>query len=116
MGSGERLRGAVARIVVQEPARAPLRTGFPRPLEILSLQGEREPIARRKRGARRPDLEVDFDDLTGLELLRLVVGVPRLPFGRALRVELSLGHAQPALRNRRFGLDRREEGDLLSVR
>src|SRR5689334_3530208 len=63
----------IARVVVQEPARTFLRAGFSGTLEVLSLQREREPIAYRKRGARRPDLEIDLDDLAGFQLLRFIV-------------------------------------------
>src|SRR5262249_52998238 len=87
----------VARVVVKEPARAPLRPGLARALEVLALQREREAVARRERRASRPDLEVHLDDLSGLQLLRLVVRVPGLVLGRALRLELALRHAQPTL-------------------
>src|SRR4249920_2944100 len=115
MRSGEDRGRPVARIVVQEPARALLCAGFAGALEVLSLQREREAIARRQRRARRPDLQVHFDDLSGLELLRLVVRVPGLILRRASRLELPLRNAQPALRDRGLGLDRREERDFLSV-
>src|SRR5262245_23618757 len=66
----------VARVVVQEPARAALRTGLSGTLEVLALKGEREAVARRERSASRPDLEIDLDDLAGLQLLRFVVALP----------------------------------------
>src|SRR5437867_4284682 len=116
IGAGQGVRRPVARVVVQEPARAFLHSGLARALEVLSLQGERELVAGRERKARRPDLEVDFVNLAGFQLLRLVVRMPRLPFGRALRIELPLRDAQPALRDRRLGLDRGEEGHLLPLR
>src|SRR5882672_496303 len=106
----------VPRVVVQEPARAPLRPGLARPLEVLALERERDAVARRQRRAARPDLDVDLDDLARLELLRLVVRVPGLVRARALRIELPLRRAQPALRHRGPRLDRREERHLLAVR
>jgi len=39
----------------------------------------------------RPDLDLDRNDLSGLQLLQLVVGVERTPRLRALRIELN-GH------------------------
>src|SRR5882672_9761990 len=93
----------VPRVVVQEPARAPLRPGLARPLEVLALERERDAVARRQRRAARPDLDVDLDDLARLELLRLVVRVPGLVRARALRIELPLRRAQPALRHRALG-------------
>src|SRR5439155_15377590 len=95
MRPAEARRRAVARVVVQEPARAFLYGGLARALEVLSLQGEREAAAGGKREARRPDFEIHFHDLARLQLLRFVVRVPRLPFGGELRVELPLRHAQP---------------------
>src|SRR5882672_8044991 len=113
---GEALGRPVARIVVEEPARSFLHAALARALEVLSLQGERETVACGKREARRPDFEVDFVNLAGFQLLRLVVRMPGLPFGRALRVELALRDAQPALRDRRLGLDRTQERDFPAVR
>src|SRR6478736_3793386 len=63
MRAAEARRRPVARVVVQEPARAPLRTGLAGALEVLALKREREPVARRERRAARPDLDVDLDDL-----------------------------------------------------
>src|SRR5262245_13612713 len=71
----------VARIVVQKPARAPLRPGLAGTLEVLSLQGQREAVAGGQRRASRPDLEVDVDDLAGLQLPRFVVHMPGLELG-----------------------------------
>src|SRR5437879_13773046 len=116
MRASEHLRRPVAWIVVQEPARAFLHAGLARALEVLSLQGERESVAGRERKARRPDFEVDFVNLAGFQLLRLVVRMPGLPFGRALRIELPLRDAQPALRDRRPGLDRTQARDFAAVR
>src|SRR5438876_9088121 len=116
MRAGEGLRRPVARVVVEEPARALLHACFARALEVLSLQGERETVACGKREARRPDLEIHLDGLAGSQLLRLVVRVIRLPFGGALRIELSLRDAQPSLRDRRLGLDRTQERDFPAVR
>src|SRR5881628_12611 len=52
MHAGEGLRRTVARVVVQKPARAFLRAGLARALEVLSLQRERESMAGGKRERR----------------------------------------------------------------
>src|SRR4249920_3453323 len=88
MRAGKARRRPVARIVVEEPARPFLHAGLARALEVLALQRECEPVAGRKREARRPDLEVHFVDFTGFQLLRFVVRVPGLPFGGAPGIEL----------------------------
>src|SRR5262245_28565983 len=112
MRAAEARARPVARVVVQEPARAPLRPGLAGAFEVLALQRERETVAGGERRASRPDLEVDFGDFSRFQLLRLVVRVPGLEFGRAQGIELPLRHAQPALRHRRPRLDGGEERDL----
>src|SRR5258708_28837957 len=69
MRAGEGRRRAVARIVVEKPARAFLHAGFARAREVFSLQREREAIPGREREARRPDFDVHAVNFTGSQLL-----------------------------------------------
>ena len=70
MHAGEGLRRPVARVVVQEPARAFLHADLARALEVLSLQRERESMAGRKREA-----ENALDDLLALSKKRHVMSI-----------------------------------------
>ena len=77
---------------------------------------KREPIAFRQHNAGRPYFDVDLVDLVGRELLLLVMSVIRAIWQRELRVEFAVRAAQPALRDRRMGVERALESDLLEVR
>src|SRR3954462_3335993 len=82
-------------------------------LVIASADAEREPISRRNHDARGPDLDVELHRHAGLERLLLIVRVPR-PVRQALRpVDLAVRGAQPALSDRRLGIERSLEQQLL---
>src|SRR5262245_21110617 len=98
-GAGEALVRAVDWDVVGEPGDAAQRAGGAGTLEILALDGEREARALGQPQPHWPDLEIDLVDLARRERLPLVVRIAGQVLGRALRVELALRHAQPALRH-----------------
>ncbi len=113
----------IARIVVQERAaaeqfileiRQPC-TGRLLPFVVAAAHRERDAIARGHDDRRRPQFDVERDDLAGLERLLFVVGVIRPVFGGQLRIELAVRGAQPALGNGRVRIDRAHEHDLLQV-
>src|SRR5947199_1353658 len=99
---------AVARIVVQErtaaaqlvlEVRQPCARAF-LPFVVAPSHAERQAIAWRHDDAGRPDLDVEHHRLSGLERLAFIVLVIRAPGLAELLVELAMGGAQPALRDR----------------
>ena len=82
---------------------------------VLAAHRERDAIARRHHDRGRPQLDVEFDRLAGVERLLLVVRVIGAVRRRELWIELAVRGAQPALRDRRVRVDRALEHDLLHV-
>ena len=82
---------------------------------ILAAYRKRDAVARRNDDARRPDLDVELDNLARNERLLLVVGVERTVRQRAPGIELPVRSAQPALADRRLGVERALEGDFLAI-
>ena len=98
---------AIPRIIVEKRRRARL---------VVSGHFEHEAFTRLADDACRPDLDLDGDDLAGLHLLDLIVGVEGPVGRRAVGVELAVGDAQPAAGDGDAGVDRALEGDFVAVR
>src|SRR5215510_6525036 len=114
---------AVARVVVQERAAAGelvLHVGQPPAAAagvdiVAAAHRERHAITGRHDDAGRPDLDVELIDLAALERLLLAVRVIGAEGQAQLLVEPAVRRAQPALRDRRVGIERALEHDLLHV-
>src|SRR3954468_6506110 len=71
-------------------------------LVVAPADVERDPVARGDDDAGRPDLDVELDRFSRFQFLKLIMGVIGPVGKRALRVELTMGSAQPALRHGRL--------------
>lgn len=85
------LAHAVGGIVVSEESRA---------IGIASLNVEQDAVALLEDHARRKDLHLNLDDLSGVQWPDLVVRVEGLVELRAFSIDLSMRHTEPAFRNR----------------
>src|SRR5664279_4181350 len=90
--------GTVAGIVVQKrPAAAQFilevrqtRSGRFAPFVVAATYGQREAVTIRHDNGSRPELDVEWHDLTCIEGLRLVMRVIRPVFGGKHRIELAV--------------------------
>ena len=91
------------------------RAGRLRVLVVAAAHRERDAVAGGHHDRSRPQFHIKRHHLARRERLALVVGVVRAVVGGELGIELAVRGAQPALGDRRVGIERPLERDLLEI-